>query len=152
MATISVHRVIAANPTSAALLLAGPTALDLWPGVTRVGGVAGRVLVAADVPALAARRARVLVRALPPRRQPTAYVTRFDLGGGPLPDTEGTLTLAYGTCDAVPVATDATLTLSWPALERGTAEHARVTAAFRAMAEEFLANLATAAEQRAHAA
>ena len=34
MTTISVDRVIAADPTSAALLLAGSTAFDLWPGMT----------------------------------------------------------------------------------------------------------------------
>jgi hypothetical protein len=145
MATITVDRVIAADPTSTALLLAGPTALDLWPGVTRVGGVSGRLLVSADVPALAPRCARVLVRAVPPRRLPTSYVTRFSFGGDGLPETEGSVTLTYADRGTL-----ALLTLAWPA--DPSVEGRRVTAAFRAMAEGFLANLATAAEERSDAA
>lgn len=147
MATICVERVIAADPTSTALLLAGPTAFDLWPGVTRVAPG----LVDAAVPALVARAARVRVRALPPRRLPTSYVTRFSFSGDGLPATEGAVTLSYAAADGVPVATGAALSLTWePA---GTAaERARVTAAFRGMAGGFLANLAAAAEARADAA
>src|SRR5688500_9684991 len=109
MATITVDRVIAADPTSTALLLAGPTAFDLWPGVTRVApGV-----VDAAVPALVPRPARVRVRALPPRRLPTSYVTRFAFSGDGLPSTEGEVTLTYAACDGVPVATGAALALTW---------------------------------------
>jgi hypothetical protein len=151
MATISVDRAIAADPTGTALLLAGPTALDLWPGVTRVGGVPGRMLVDADVPALASRSARVCVRAEPPRRLPTSYVTRFAFDGGGLPATEGAVTLSYDAAPGARAATRAVLTLTFEAPEGG-AEHVRVTAAFRAMADGFLANLAAAAEQRSSAA
>jgi hypothetical protein len=147
MATITVDRVIAADPTSTALLLAGPTAFDLWPGVTRVGpGV-----VDAAVPALVPHPARVRVRALPPRRLPTSYVTRFAFAGDGLPSTEGEVTLTYAACDGVPVATGASLVLTWEAAG-SAAERARVLAAFRAMAGGFLANLAAAAEERADAA
>jgi hypothetical protein len=134
------------------LLLAGATALDLWPGVTRVGGETGALLVDASVPSLAPRPARVCVRALPPRRLPTSYVTRFAFTGDGLPETEGTLTLAYLASDVAPVATSAALTLSWASADAASAEHRRVAAAFHAMAEGFLANLALAAEERSDAA
>jgi hypothetical protein len=147
MVTITVERVIAADPTSTALLLAGPTAFDLWPGVTRVGpGV-----VSALVPALAAHEATVRVRALPPRRLPTAYVTRFGFSADALPETDGTVTLAYAPGHDVPVATCATLTLTWDGDALG-ADRSRVAAAFHAMACGFLDNLANAAEERADAA
>ncbi|HEU0131092.1 MAG TPA: hypothetical protein VFQ85_08890 [Mycobacteriales bacterium] len=152
MATITVERPIAADPTSTALLLAGPTALDLWPGVTLVGGSPGHLVVDADVPALVPHAARVLVRALPPRRLPTSYVTRFTFAGEGLPETEGSVTLAYASAPAVPVATRAAVTLTWSAAAGSAGERARVSAAFFAMAEGFLANLAAAAEERSDAA
>ena len=147
MATITVGRVIGADPTSTALLLAGPTAFDLWPGVTRLAPG----LVEAAVPALAARAARLRVHALPPRRQPTSYVTRFGFAGDALPSTEGVVTLAYATSETVPVATRATVELTYDA-PAGAAGRARVAAAFRSMAAGFLDNLAAAAEARADAA
>src|SRR3982751_2102172 len=88
-----VTRRIAADPTSTALLLAGPTALELWPGVRRVAVVGGRTVVETELPAQ--RLAASSVRALPPRRTPTAYVTRFEWAGPGLPETTGELTLAY---------------------------------------------------------
>jgi hypothetical protein len=94
-----VTRRILADPTSTALLLAGPTALDLWPGLRRVGEAAGRVLVEFEVPVSRSEAERApapaAVRALPPRRTPTAYVTRFGWEGDGLPGTTGQLTLAY---------------------------------------------------------
>lgn len=145
--TITVDRVIAADPTSTALLLAGPTALDLWPGVTRLAPG----LVSACVPSLAAHPAEVHVRALPPRRLPTSYVTRFAFAGPSLPSTDGAVTLAYAACAGVPVATSATLSLTFTP-SGGPGERSRVAAAFRAMALGFLDNLAAAAEARADAA
>ena len=147
MVTITVDRVIAADPTSTALLLAGPTAFDLWPGVTRLG----RDVVAASVPALVPAAAQVRVRALPPRRLPTSYVTRFGFSGEGLPATQGTVTLAYAMAAGVPVATAATLTLTYEA-DGAPVDRARVAAAFRGMAVGFLDNLAAAAEDRVHAA
>lgn len=137
-----VVRRIAADPTSTALLLAAPGALELWPGVRRVGEVGGRALVETrlvpDGPAAAAT-----VRALPPRRTPTAYVTRFTWTGPGLPTTSGTLTLGYagGT-------TDAALVLDSAGLEGSTLDEG----ALAQMAEEFLVNLARAAESRSRAA
>jgi hypothetical protein len=149
MATITVERAIAADPTGTALLLAGPTAYDLWPGATRVEGSPGELWV--DAPALAARAALVHVHAVPPRRLPTAYVTRFGFGGDALPETSGAVTLTYAAAADAPAATRAVLTLTWtPA--GSCSERGRVAAAFRAMADGFLANLAAAAEERAYAA
>ena len=143
-------RRIGADPTSTALLLAGPTALELWPGVRLVGEAGGRVLVEAAllpeqddaVPTAAS------VRALPPQRTPTSFVTRFAWTGPGLPVTEGTLTLAYAPgADGAP-STQADLVLD----STGVVGSRVDSAALSAMAEEFLANLARAAESRNRAA
>lgn len=144
-----VMRRIGAEPTSTALLLAGPTALELWPGVRRVGEVGGRVLVEAElvgsgsgIPTAAS------VRAHPPRRTPTAFVTRFTWTGPGLPVTEGTLTLAYAPgADGTP-STHAALILDSTGLDASRVD----AAGLAAMAEGFLANLARAAESRSRAA
>ncbi|HUR51068.1 MAG TPA: hypothetical protein VMZ11_02980 [Mycobacteriales bacterium] len=140
-----VVRQIAADPTSTALLLAGPTALELWPGLRRVAEVSGRVVVEADI-ADAARAASV--RALPPQRTPTAYLTRFEWAGPGLPATTGELTLGYAPDIDGETATTAELVLTSSGfegtlLDRGTLEQ---------MARGFLDNLAHAAEVRNRAA
>jgi hypothetical protein len=146
-----VSRRIAADPTSTALLLAAPAAVELWPGARRVGDVDGGVLVEAAAPTATADLptdppAVVEVRAFPPRRTPTAYVTRFAWSGDTLPVVSGRLTLAYApTADGTPV-THAVLELE-PADE--DVYSARELAA---KAEGFLANLARAAETRNRAA
>ena len=138
-------RRIGAEPTSTALLLAGPAALELWPGVRRVGEVGGRALVEAEV---AATPTAASVRALPPQRTPTSFVTRFAWTGPGLPVTEGTLTLAYAPgADGTP-STYAALTLDSEGVE-----DSRIDArALQAMADGFLGNLARAAESRSRAA
>jgi hypothetical protein len=146
-----VSRRIAADPTSTALLLAAPAAVELWPGARRVGDVDGGVLVEAAAPTATADLptdppAVVEVRAFPPRRTPTAYVTRFAWSGDTLPVVSGRLTLAYApTADGTPV-THAVLELE-PADD--DVYSARELAA---KAEGFLANLARAAETRNRAA
>ena len=147
-----VERRIGADPTSTALLLAGPTALELWPGVRLVGEVGGRVLVEAVLSSVADAGEPVptaaSVRALPPKRTPTSFVTRFAWTGPGLPVTEGTLTLAYA-----PGADGAPSTSAALVLESTGVVGSRVDApALTAMAEEFLANLARAAESRNRAA
>lgn len=147
-----VVRRIGADPTSTALLLANPAALELWPGVRRVGEVGGRALVEAELVAARAESERLptaaSVRALPPQRTPTSFVTRFAWTGPDLPVTEGTLTLAYAPgADGTP-STHAALTLESDGLERSRVD-ARTLAA---MAEGFLENLARAAESRSRAA
>ena len=138
-------RRIAADPTSTALLLAGPTAMDLWPGVRRVGDTGGRVLVEAALDEAA--RTSAAVRALPPQRTPTAFVTRFEWAGPDLPLTAGELTLGYAPGAEGP-ATSASLVLT----STGVAASRLTACALQAMAESFLDNLAAAAEQRSSAA
>lgn len=144
-----VARRIGAEPTSTALLLAGPAALELWPGVRRVGEVGGRVLVEADLdPAADGAATAASVRALPPRRTPTAFVTRFAWTGPGLPVTDGVLTLGYAPgADGAP-ATSAELALH----STGVAGSRLDPHDLRVMAEQFLANLARAAESRSRAA
>jgi hypothetical protein len=137
---------IAADPTSAALLLAGPTAFELWPGVRRVGDVGGRMVVETDL--TPQRAAAASVRALPPRRTPTSYVTRFEWSGPGLPETTGELTLGYAPTAHGEIGTHAVLVLRSYGLE-GSALGVK---ALEAMARGFLANLARAAELRSRAA
>ncbi|MEO6205015.1 MAG: hypothetical protein ABIO67_06505 [Mycobacteriales bacterium] len=144
-------RRIDADPTSTALLLAGPTALDLWPGVRRVGEVGGRVLVEADlrddaVDALGTVTAAT-VRALPPRRTPMSYVTTFAWTGPGLPVTDGELVLTYALGSLRP-GTTAVLTLD----SVGLAQSALLASDLVRMADVFLDNLARAAEARCQAA
>ena len=141
-----VTRRIAADPTSTALLLAGPAALELWPGVRRVGEVGDRTLVETELPPGATTAAAV--RALPPRRTPTSYVTTFDWSGHDLDPTSGTLTLAYAPAGDGTVATHAALQLTTARTGSGRLDEARL----RVLAEGFLANLARAAELRSRAA
>lgn len=144
-----VVRRIGADPTSTALLLAGPAALELWPGVRRVGEVGGRILVEAELDADHDRLPTAAsVRALPPRRTPTSFVTRFAWTGPGLPVTDGTLTLAYAPgADGAP-ATQAALELDSADVVGSRVDETTLTA----MAEGFLANLARAAESRNRAA
>ena len=142
-------RRIRAEPTSTALLLAGPNALELWPGVRFVSEVGNRVLVEAElVGSPAPARTAASVRAHPPRRTPTAFVTRFTWSGPGLPGTEGTLTLAYAPGAHGTPTTYAALTLDSTGLAASRLDAAGLTA----MAEGFLANLARAAEGRSRAA
>ncbi|MDT7550501.1 MAG: hypothetical protein QOE84_2895 [Actinomycetota bacterium] len=136
-------RRIAADPTSTALLLAGPAALELWPGLRRVGPVADRVLVEVDIapPQLSTA---ATVRVLPPRRTPTSFVTSFEWVGPSLPATTGELTLSY----APGPATHAELVLD----SVGVDGSALGPATLQALAEGFLANLARLAESRSRAA
>jgi len=138
-------RSIAAEPTSTALLLAGRTAVELWPGVRRAGEVDGRVLVEATLAAVGGMAsADVLVRVLPPHRTPVSFVTRFGWESDGLPAVEGTLTLLYGE----PHTTRAVLELTRTGPGSGELEGSGV----EGMAVEFLDNLAAAAEARAFAA
>lgn len=147
MTRTRVERDIAADPVSTALLLAGPTAVELWPGVTRLGGDAHHVLAEAALPSPrdgSLRATTVAVRAMPPLRTPTSYVTRFEFRGDDVPATTGVLTLAASRTGSAGVETHASLVLE--------ATEGRTVSGLRVMAGEFLANLAAAAEQRSFAA
>lgn len=139
-------RRIAADPTSTALLLAGPTAMELWPGVRRVGDSGGRVLVEAEL--AEAELSAAAVRALPPRRTPTSFVTRFEWAGPGLPLTAGELTLAYAPGGDGSPSTFAVLEL----VSAGVARSRLTPCDLQSMADAFLANLADAAERRSSAA
>lgn len=146
-ARVRVARDIAADPTSTALLLAGPTAMDLWPGLRRVGEADGRILVQTEL-----NRGEVLtfgtVRALPPHRTPTSYVTRFETGGPDLPQAKGLLVLGYGDGADGATSTAAVLDVDVVGLEgSGLSEPC-----LRALVRGFLDNLAEAAESRSDAA
>jgi hypothetical protein len=140
-----VSRRIAADPTSTALLLAGPTALELWPGLRRVAEVSGRVVVEADIQNTA-RAASVW--ALPPQRTPTSYLTRFEWAGPGLPATTGELTLEYAPADGGEIATTAELVLTSSGFEGTDLDESTL----EDMARGFLANLGHAAEVRNRAA
>ncbi len=137
---------IAANPTSTALLLAAPTAVELWPGVRRIADVSGRVVVETDL--TPDRAVAASVRALPPQRTPTSYVTRFDWAGPGLPATTGELTLGYAPSADGGVGTLASLVLVSSGFEGSAVDEQTLTQ----MAHTFLANLARAAERRNRAA
>jgi hypothetical protein len=140
---VSTH--IEADPTSTALLLAGPAAIDLWPGLRRVAEVSGRVVVETDLPE---RAAAASVRALPPQRTPTAYLSRFEWAGPGLPATSAELTLAFETGPDGRPGTCAELLLLGSGFD-GTVLDEETLAG---MARGFLANLAEAAESRNRAA
>lgn len=134
MPTLRLERRVTADPTSTALRLSAPTAVELWPGVRRIGEIDGRLLVEAQAPV---GTAEVTVRAWAPRRTPVAFVIRFSLApsaGEPVPHVEGTLVLRYDTAQS----TRAELALE---LDAGP----ELLEWVRAQAQLFLDNLAAAA-------
>jgi hypothetical protein len=140
---VSVSRRIGADPTSTALLLAGPSAVDLWPGVERVARVDGSIVVEARVDR-AGPSLQIAVAVRPPARTPTSFVTTFTWAGADLPATSGTLTLTYVPDAGGVPHTQARLVLQAEDLDDSALDLEGLTA----MAERFLANLAGAAEAR----
>lgn len=151
---LTAARRIAADPTSTALLLAGPAALDLWPGVRRVAEVGGRVLVETDLTTEGGGQVPVaaVVSAEAPRRTPTAFVTRFSWTSSALPPVDAVLTLSYAPGGHGTPSTSASLRLDVELPADGGPGTAHRTAVLTGMAEDFLDNLARAAEQRRSAA
>lgn len=163
MTVLESTRLIAADPTSAALLLAGPSAVELWPGVElERSGPDDQIRVIVDLPPAllpASGRAAVLVRAVSPRRTPTSFVLRFSFGLAGFPAVKGEIALQYAVTvtDDSPggrPATEAAL-----CLEVADADGAETVipreqfvAALRELAAAFLDNLADAAEGRSRAA
>jgi hypothetical protein len=134
-AHVRVTRSIEADPTSTALLLAGPIAMDLWPGLRRVGVTDGQMLTFGSV------------RALPPRRTPMAYVAIFETVGPGLPHAVGTLTLGYAGSEGT-LTTTADFAVDVVGLERtGLTEPS-----LQDLVRGFLDNLAEAVESRSDAA
>lgn len=144
---LRVAKRIDAVPTSTALLMAGPSALELWPGVRRVAAVRGRALVEADLPvdgSPSGRTTAATVTAEPPRRTPTAFVTRFAWSGPELPSVAGVLTLSYAPGGSGTPSTVAELVLDVDEPQPGALDETALTE----LAEGFLANLARAAQDR----
>lgn len=142
---VRAERRILADPASTALLLAGPSALELWPGLRLIAEVGGRVLVELDGAAATgpAAASAASVTAQPPHRTPTAFVTRFAWAGPDLPRTDGVLTLTYAPGEGRP-STRAELELDSTGLGAGGPD----AAALAQMARAFLDNLGNAAESR----
>ena len=140
---LSVARRIGADPASTALLLAGPAALELWPGARRVGEVVGRALVEISTwPG--ARHLTAAVTAHLPQRTPTGFVTRFSWTGLGLPVVEGVLSLTYAPNSNGAPSAHAQLVLEVTGLGGSRLDLAGLTA----MADGFLRNLSVAAEAR----
>src|SRR3954468_14989854 len=89
MTTVTATRIVPADPASTALLLSGPAALEFWPGLSHVEGLLSPLSAVAALAGEPDRR--VVVRAQPPRRTPTAYVTTFSVDADGLPSAAGTL-------------------------------------------------------------
>ncbi len=92
MSTVTATRIVPADPASTALLLAGPSALEFWPGLSRESGLLSPVSGRADLAGDPHRR--IVIRSHPPRRTPTAYVTDFLVDADGLPSASGTLRIA----------------------------------------------------------
>jgi hypothetical protein len=88
MTTVTATRTIPSDPASTALLLAGPSALAFWPGIQHVDGLLSPL--SAET-AIAGSARRLVVRAEPPQRTPTAYVTSFRVDAEGLPSASGQL-------------------------------------------------------------
>jgi hypothetical protein len=87
--TVTATRVVPGDPASTALLLAGPDALEFWPGIDHVDGVLSPLSTSAPLAGESHRR--LIVHTQPPRRTPTAYVARFSVAADGLPTASGTL-------------------------------------------------------------
>jgi hypothetical protein len=141
MPEIVLSRQVAAEPASLALLLAGPTAVELWPGARRIGEFGDRLTVEADLPD--GEQSEVHLQALPPRRTPTSFVIRFEYSGEGVPRTNGTITLTSQGKGSSRVE----LALRWEGgIDRLIREDTEDKAA------SFLTTLATTAEERSSAA
>lgn len=139
MANIVVRRRVATDPTSTALMLAGPSAFELWPGIEPVGETEGHLHLA--VPGVD-DDVRVDVELLAPSRTATGFVLRF-AGQGNNREVPGELRL-HAASDG-DFQTDAELWLGYP--DDGPAADE-----VRRMAERFLVNLMSAVEARSRVA
>jgi hypothetical protein len=88
MTTVTATRVVPADPASTALLFAGASVLNFWPGISDVTGQFSPLFFRAE---LAGRGRHLVVRSQPPHRTPTAYVTQFWVDADGLPSARGTL-------------------------------------------------------------
>ncbi|MCW2692248.1 MAG: hypothetical protein JWM67_852 [Mycobacterium sp.] len=151
MTVVVARRSIAADPTSTALLLAGPSAVDLWPAARRLDeGRDGRYRLLIELPGHAAPVA-VTLRASAPARRPTGFVWTLHLEPVGLPAATGTLTLRYSG-DGPGMATEAQLRLEQADPDDQRGDTISLLQDADGLAQAFLGNLATAAESRSRAA
>lgn len=165
--SVTARRTIAADPTSTALLLASPSAAEIFPEAT-VEETDDGVEVAFQVPGVAVRSAeqaagtaqapvavRRTLRMRPPHRTPTAYVLHGELHDEGRPTIEGVLTLEYAQdergVDQPRSATAATLeTFFVP--DTAVGDPAVLRQVLQAMCAAALERLAALAEGRSRAA
>lgn len=87
MTTVTATRIVTGDPASTVLLLAGPSGLEFWPGISHVDGLVSPV---SAVAALAGEpNRRLVIHSEPPKRTPTAYVTTFSVVADGLPSASG---------------------------------------------------------------
>lgn len=89
MTTVTATRIVPADPASTALLLAGPSAVEFWPGISHVDGVLSPLSASAALAGDDHRR--LVIRSEPPRRTATSYVTTFSVDADGLPTANGTI-------------------------------------------------------------
>ncbi len=137
MPIVEADRSIAADPTSVALLLNGPAAGELWPGVVEVDSSSARLALRARVPGRGTVDARVTVT--PVRSMPTSYGATFTIESDALPPMPGRLNLSYESPGSARRTTRAVIVIDYrgPYPER-----------LRRLAQRYLDNVAAAAETR----
>lgn len=149
MTTVTATRIVPGDPASTALLLAGPSALEFWPGISRIEGLVSPVSAVAALAGDTSRR--VVVRAQPPKRTPTAYVTTFSIDADGLPRASGFLRVTrqdWAGTSGVPeqqkaaAAVDGPAAAIWLELRTDVDYDAGVEQEVAAAAQEFLDNVA----------
>jgi hypothetical protein len=159
MSSTRVRRHIEADPTSVALLLADPSAVELWPRLTRAEAApdgSSQGLVTIEVGS-----AMGALRLLPPCRTPTAFILRFDFDEVARGDAAERGGAAARGDESRPMRVEGRLELTLSSPSDGDPEAAPATDALlelradrdlAADAAEFLARVAAAAKRRSHAA
>jgi hypothetical protein len=137
MTLIELERTITADPASVTLLLSGPAAGELWPDVLDVKSGPTQLELQVKTPAGAKSTAEVEMTR--PVRSPTAYRIAFAIRTDRLPPLAGTLTLGHAQRVHDVPTTRAVLTLIY---------HGRSPQQLRGLAEQYLQNVAAAAESR----
>jgi carbon monoxide dehydrogenase subunit G len=138
--TETLRRQVPADPASIALLLAGPAAAELWPGVQAVETAGDATSALVEVPGRGLVAAAV--RSRPPVRTPTAFQLSFAVESAALPGLNGVVVIE-GTDAGAAGGSEVTLRLDY-AGDR--------TEVLTELATGFLANLTRAAAARSRAA
>lgn len=164
---VTARRTIAADPTSTALLLASPSAAEIFPEAT-VEETHEGLEVAFRVPEVAVRRpepaagtseepvaVRRTLRMRPPHRTPTAYVLHGELRDEGRPTIEGVLTLEYAQeqhRDDQPRSCTAATLETFFVPDAAVGDPAALRQLLESMCASALERLAALAEERSRAA